>query len=350
MARESDGADESEWPLKADQLHQRSSCANTVAATPIPPARDGSLSLACAWAVTRPPTTLHPTILPIRCRRAAAPRSDCRPRRFLIRTRSRRGRKDVYSTEQSHSPSLMEITDGQVSMKLFAASSAPDTDFMAKLIDVRPDGYAHNLAEGVVRARFRESLSAIHRRSRRARPTSTLSICGRPATSSSAAIECGWKSPRVISRATIAVPIRVTISASIATPSCGPRTRRFFPRDAGKCLAHRAIAGDPALQQTGMLLDLSHIRTNRVVGARRRSRGEVLRRDDGVSQAVSLRRFELLRLRGQFVCCWKNYERPGGEQEFPDLLPLRRYRARRSRTEIARRAVQQPAASDREDG
>ena len=53
----------------------------------------------------------------------------------------------------------MEVT-GPVSLKLFAASSAPDTDFTAKLIDVRPDGYAQNIVEGVLRARFRESLSA----------------------------------------------------------------------------------------------------------------------------------------------------------------------------------------------
>ena len=33
------------------------------------------------------------------------------------------------------------------------------TRVMAKLIDVRPDGYSHNLAEGVVRARFRDSMS-----------------------------------------------------------------------------------------------------------------------------------------------------------------------------------------------
>jgi putative CocE/NonD family hydrolase len=52
-----------------------------------------------------------------------------------------------------------EIT-GPILLRLFAASSATDTDFTAKLIDVRPDGYAHNLAEGVVRARFRESLAA----------------------------------------------------------------------------------------------------------------------------------------------------------------------------------------------
>jgi putative CocE/NonD family hydrolase len=51
----------------------------------------------------------------------------------------------------------LEVT-GPVVLKLFAASSAPDTDFTAKLIDVRPDGYAQNIAEGVVRARFRDSL------------------------------------------------------------------------------------------------------------------------------------------------------------------------------------------------
>jgi len=53
----------------------------------------------------------------------------------------------------------LEVT-GPVTMILYAASSATDTDFTAKLCDVRPDGYAHNIVEGVVRARFRESLTA----------------------------------------------------------------------------------------------------------------------------------------------------------------------------------------------
>jgi hypothetical protein len=53
----------------------------------------------------------------------------------------------------------LEVT-GPISMRLHAASSARDTDFVAKLVDVRPDGYAQNIAEGVVRARFRESASA----------------------------------------------------------------------------------------------------------------------------------------------------------------------------------------------
>ncbi len=49
---------------------------------------------------------------------------------------------------------------GPISLKLFAASSAQDTDYTAKLVDLRATGYAQNLAEGVIRARFRESLSA----------------------------------------------------------------------------------------------------------------------------------------------------------------------------------------------
>ncbi len=52
----------------------------------------------------------------------------------------------------------LEVT-GPITMKLHAASSASDTDFTAKLVDVRPDGYAQNIAEGIVRARFRESAS-----------------------------------------------------------------------------------------------------------------------------------------------------------------------------------------------
>ena len=43
-------------------------------------------------------------------------------------------------------------------VKLYAASSAKDTDFIARLIDVYPDGTAYNLTEGIIRARFRESI------------------------------------------------------------------------------------------------------------------------------------------------------------------------------------------------
>jgi uncharacterized protein len=41
---------------------------------------------------------------------------------------------------------------------LYASSSAPDTDFFARLIDVHPGGEARDLCNGLVRARFRKSL------------------------------------------------------------------------------------------------------------------------------------------------------------------------------------------------
>ena len=47
---------------------------------------------------------------------------------------------------------------GPVSVKLYAATDARDTDFTAVLIDVLPDGKAMNVTEGILRARFRESI------------------------------------------------------------------------------------------------------------------------------------------------------------------------------------------------
>ncbi len=47
---------------------------------------------------------------------------------------------------------------GPVHAELRAASSARDTDFMAKLIDVWPDGFAQRLTDGMVRARFRNGM------------------------------------------------------------------------------------------------------------------------------------------------------------------------------------------------
>lgn len=58
------------------------------------------------------------------------------------------------------SPHLLEPVTiaGPVTVTLYAATSAPDTDFTAKLVDVQPDGYCANVAEGIIRARYRQSL------------------------------------------------------------------------------------------------------------------------------------------------------------------------------------------------
>jgi putative CocE/NonD family hydrolase len=65
-------------------------------------------------------------------------------------------RKDVlvYSTQPFDRD--VEIT-GPISVEAYVSSSAADTDFTAKLIDVWPNGFAQNLTDGILRARYRNS-------------------------------------------------------------------------------------------------------------------------------------------------------------------------------------------------
>ncbi len=61
----------------------------------------------------------------------------------------------VYSSAPLAEPLLMM---GPVRVELFASSSAADTDFTAKLVDVFPDGQALIVCEGIIRARYRNGL------------------------------------------------------------------------------------------------------------------------------------------------------------------------------------------------
>ncbi len=65
-------------------------------------------------------------------------------------------RQDVlcYTTPEFNED--LEVT-GPLVLHLFAATSAKDTDFMVKLVDVHPNGAAYDIAEGLIRARYRES-------------------------------------------------------------------------------------------------------------------------------------------------------------------------------------------------
>ena len=47
---------------------------------------------------------------------------------------------------------------GPLKMKLHASTDGPDTDWMIKLLDVHPDGRAYPMAEGMLRARFRNGI------------------------------------------------------------------------------------------------------------------------------------------------------------------------------------------------
>ncbi|WP_265592970.1 CocE/NonD family hydrolase [Verrucomicrobium sp. BvORR034] len=72
-------------------------------------------------------------------------------------------RRDVLVFQTEPLEKDTEVT-GEIEVKLWISSSAKDTDFTAKLVDVYPasaewpDGFDLNLTDGIVRARFRESL------------------------------------------------------------------------------------------------------------------------------------------------------------------------------------------------
>jgi uncharacterized protein len=70
--------------------------------------------------------------------------------------RSVEERNDVLIYSTAPVDHDLEVT-GPVRLEFFAASSAVDTDFTAKLLDVAPDGTAINLTEGIMRARYRDS-------------------------------------------------------------------------------------------------------------------------------------------------------------------------------------------------
>ena len=63
-------------------------------------------------------------------------------------------RADVLAFDSPPLAADLEVT-GPLAVTLFAASSAQDTDFIATLDDVFPDGYVHLVQQGIVRARYR---------------------------------------------------------------------------------------------------------------------------------------------------------------------------------------------------
>ena len=71
-------------------------------------------------------------------------------------------RPDVLVFETEPLSEDVEIT-GAIEARLFVASDRPDTDFTFKLIDVHPpsedypEGFAMNLTDGILRARYRKS-------------------------------------------------------------------------------------------------------------------------------------------------------------------------------------------------
>jgi hypothetical protein len=67
------------------------------------------------------------------------------------------GRSDVLTFTTPPLQRDVEVT-GPIELVLFASSSARDTDFTGKLVDVHPDGRAEILTDGILRTRYRESM------------------------------------------------------------------------------------------------------------------------------------------------------------------------------------------------
>lgn len=61
----------------------------------------------------------------------------------------------VYTTRPLTEPLTFA---GNLEAKLFVSTDTPDADWVVKVVDVRPDGVAINLATGILRGRYRHSL------------------------------------------------------------------------------------------------------------------------------------------------------------------------------------------------
>ena len=70
--------------------------------------------------------------------------------------RSVENREDVLTYSTGPLREDLEVT-GPVRLTLCVKSTAVDTDFTGKLVDVRPDGFAMDVAEGILRMRYRDS-------------------------------------------------------------------------------------------------------------------------------------------------------------------------------------------------
>ncbi len=71
-------------------------------------------------------------------------------------------RQDVLVFQTPALEADVEVT-GPIAANLFISSDCPDTDFTIKLVDVHPpnadypDGFAMNVADGILRVRYRDS-------------------------------------------------------------------------------------------------------------------------------------------------------------------------------------------------
>jgi uncharacterized protein len=141
--------DEDDWPLARTRwerwyLHPDGSLAPAVPSAAAPASQ---FSYDPADPV---PTAGGPTLIPVGPDGGVSWMGGPRDQRAV------EARPDVLSFTSEQLPADLEVT-GPLSVTLHAATSAADTDFTAKLVDVWPDGRAMGVADGIVRARYRDA-------------------------------------------------------------------------------------------------------------------------------------------------------------------------------------------------
>ncbi|MEM7134886.1 MAG: CocE/NonD family hydrolase [Chloroflexota bacterium] len=150
--------DENEWPLARTEwqkwhIHSNGS-ANTLRG-------DGTLTLSPPTAESNTQSTDHFVYDPRFPVQTKGGNTCCRPQIVPwgpYDQRSVEMRSDVLCYTTPPLDEDLEVT-GPIKLILYAATDAQDTDWTAKLVDVSPSGYAKNLCDGILRARYRESMS-----------------------------------------------------------------------------------------------------------------------------------------------------------------------------------------------
>ena len=145
-------------------------------------------------------------------------------------------RKDVlvYTSDELRSPLAIA---GPVRISLFAETDGRDTDWAVKLVDVYPEGFAMNIAEGILRARFRKGVDKPELLNPIAY-TSSRSIWPAQRTCFSRGTRSGSILRAATFRSSIAIPTRANLS--VPQDVCGsqnsqsimeqPRRRRLSCR------------------------------------------------------------------------------------------------------------------------
>jgi uncharacterized protein len=78
------------------------------------------------------------------------------PAAGIARQNEVESRQDVLVYTTSLLDHDVEVT-GPVSLILYVSTSAPSTDFTAKLVDVHPNGSAFNVSEGILRRTYQDA-------------------------------------------------------------------------------------------------------------------------------------------------------------------------------------------------